>query len=65
MVWLYWLQDRDIMLNQYNINHPADDTLYPAGKVAILKHLATLGFAKCDHTVSKLSADAGLLCSEI
>ena len=45
----------------------ADGTLrcrmYPAGKVAISPHLATTWFPQCDHTVSKLSADAGPLCS--
>ena len=35
--------------------------MYPAGKVAISRHLATPGFPQCDHTVSKLSADAGSL----
>ena len=47
----------------------ADYTLccgvYPTGKVAIYQHLATLGFPKCDHTVGKLSVDAGSLCSEV
>ena len=42
----------------------ADGTLrcgmYPAGKVAISRHLVTPGFPRCDHTVSKLSADAGV-----
>ena len=46
----------------------ADGTLrcgmYPAGKVAISRHLATPGFPQCDHTVGKLSVDAGSLCSE-
>ena len=46
----------------------ADGTLhcgmYPAGKVAISQHLATPGFPQVDHTVGKLSADAGSLCSE-
>ena len=41
----------------------ANDTLrcrmYPAGKVAIFQHLATPGFPQSDHTVGKLSADAG------
>ena len=39
--------------------------MYPAGKVAISWHLATPGLPQCDHTVQKLSADAGLLCSEV
>ena len=47
----------------------ADGTLHcginPAGKVAISQHLATSGFPQCDHTVGKLSADAGSLCSEV
>ena len=47
----------------------ADGTLrcrmYPAGKVAISRHLANPGFPQFDHTVSKLSLDAGSLCSEI
>ena len=47
----------------------ADGTLrcgmYPAGNVAIARHLDTLGFPQCDHTVGKLSADAGSLCSEV
>ena len=47
----------------------ADGTLlcrmYPAGKVAISQHLATPGFPQCNHTVGKLSADAGSLCSEV
>ena len=38
--------------------------MYPAGKVAISRHLAIPGFPQVDHTVGKLSADAGLLCSE-
>ena len=38
--------------------------MYPAGKVAISRHLATPGFPQSDHTVGKLSADAGSLCSE-
>ena len=33
--------------------------MYPAGKVAISRHLATIGFSQVDHTVGKLSADAG------
>ena len=39
--------------------------MYPTGKVAISQQLVTPGFPKCDHTVSKLSADTGLLCSEV
>ena len=39
--------------------------LYRAGKVAISQHLATSGFPQVDHTVGKLSADAGSLCSEV
>ena len=39
--------------------------MYPAGKVAISRHLATPGFPQSDHTVGKLSADAGSLCSEV
>ena len=39
--------------------------MYPTGKVAIFRHLATPGFPQCDHTVGKLSADAGSLCSEV
>ena len=39
--------------------------MYPAGKVAISWHLATPGLPQCDHIVQKLSADAGLLCSEV
>ena len=38
--------------------------MYPSGKFAISQHLATPGFPQSDHTVGKLSADAGLLCSE-
>ena len=34
--------------------------MYPAGKVAISRHLVTPGFPWCDHTVGKLSADAGV-----
>ena len=44
----------------------ADVTLRcPAGKVDISQHLATPGFPQVDHTVGKLSADAGSLCSEV
>ena len=39
--------------------------MYPAGEVAISQHLATYRFPQCDHTVGKLSADAGSLCSEV
>ena len=35
--------------------------MYPEGKVAISQHLITPGFPQCDHTVGKLSADAGLM----
>ena len=42
----------------------ADGTLhcgmYPAGKVAISRHLVTPGFPRCDHTDGKLSANAGV-----
>jgi hypothetical protein len=38
--------------------------MYPAGKVAISQYLATPGFPQSDHTIGKLSADAGSLCSE-
>ena len=38
--------------------------MYPADKVDISQHLAIPGFPQSDHTVSKPSADAGLLCSE-
>ena len=42
----------------------ADGTLhcgmYPAGKVAISQHLVTPGFPRGDHTVAKLSVDAGI-----
>ena len=47
----------------------ADGTLrfgmYPTGKVAISRHLATSWFPQCDHTVSKLSVDASSLCGEV
>jgi hypothetical protein len=47
----------------------ADGTLlcgmYPAEKVVISQQLATPGFPQCDHTVGKLSADDGSLCSEV
>jgi hypothetical protein len=39
--------------------------MYPAGKVAISQHLAIPGFPQSNHTVNKLSADAGSLCSEV
>ena len=61
----------------YNTSHtmkPSDPLLladvtlrcriYPAGKVDVFQHLAILGFAQSNHSVSKPSADAGLLCSE-
>ena len=38
--------------------------MYPAGKVAISQHLVTPGFPRCDHTVGKLSADAGVHWNE-
>jgi hypothetical protein len=38
---------------------------YPACKVDISLHLAIPGFPQSDHTVNKLSADAGSLCSEV
>ena len=37
--------------------------MYPAGKVDISQHL--VGFPRSDHTVGKLSAFAGSLCSEV
>ena len=47
----------------------ANDTLHcgmsPAGKFAISQHLANPGVPQCSHTVGKLSADAGSLCSEV
>ena len=46
----------------------ADGTLhcgmYHAGKVAISQHLVTTGFSGFDHTVGKLSADAGVHWNE-
>ena len=39
--------------------------MYPAGKVVISRHLAIPGFHQSNHTVSKLIADAGSLCSEV
>jgi hypothetical protein len=46
----------------------ADGTLrcemYPVVKVAISQHLVTPGFPQSDHTVGKVSADGGSLCSE-
>ena len=39
--------------------------MYSAGKVDISQHLAIPGFPQSDHTVSKLSANAGSLCSEV
>ena len=41
------------------------ELMYPTGKVTISPYLATPGFPQCDHTVGKLSADAGSLCSRI
>jgi hypothetical protein len=38
---------------------------HSAGKVAISRHLAIPGFPQSDHTVGKLIADAGSLCSEV
>ena len=38
--------------------------MYPAGKVDISQHLAIPGFPQSDHTVGKLSVDAGSLCCE-
>ena len=62
----------------YNTSHtmkPSDPLLlanvtlrcgmYPAGKVDISRHLAIPGFPQSDHTVSKPSADAGSLYSEV
>jgi hypothetical protein len=37
--------------------------MYPTGKTAISQHLATPRFPQCDHTVGKLNANAGSLCS--
>ena len=39
--------------------------MYHAGKVDIYRHLATPWISGCDHTIGKLSADAGSLCSEV
>ena len=39
--------------------------MYPASKDPISRHLATPGFPQHDHTVGKLSADPGSLCSEV
>ena len=39
--------------------------MYPAGKVAISRQLATSWFPQFEHTASKLSGDAGSLCSEV
>ena len=39
--------------------------MYPTYKAAISQYLGTLGFPQCDHTIGKLSADAGSLCSEV
>ena len=38
--------------------------MYPAGNVDISRHLAISGFPQSDHTIGKLSANAGLLSSE-
>ena len=38
--------------------------MYLAGKVAISRHLIIPGFPRCDHTVDKLSADAGVNWNE-
>ena len=38
--------------------------MYPPGKVAISRHLATPRFPQCDHTVGKLSADTGIHWNE-
>ena len=47
----------------------ADGTLrcgmYPAIKDAISQHLDVPGFLQCYHSVGKLSAEAGSLCSEV
>ena len=37
--------------------------MYSEDKVDISQHLAIPGFPQFDHTVGKLSADAGSLCS--
>ena len=47
------------------VDGPLHCGMYPAGKVAISQHLATPGFPQCAHTVGKLSADVGSLCSEV
>ena len=76
-----WLEIVAILVHyqpSYNTSHtmkPSDPLLladvalrcgmYPAGKVDISQHLATPGFPQSDHTVGKLSADAGSLCSEV
>ena len=39
--------------------------MYPAGKVDISWHLAIPGFSQSDHTVGKLSADAGSLWNTV
>ena len=47
MIWLYWLQDRDSMLNLYTINHPSltmkscDPLLLADGTLAQLPCLET------------------------
>ena len=38
--------------------------MYPTGKIAISQHLAIPGFPQSDHTVGKLSGDAGSLSSK-
>jgi hypothetical protein len=75
-----WLEIVAILVHyqpSYNTSHtmkPSDPLLlfdiplrcgvYPAGKVDISQHLATLGFPQSNHTVGEPSADAGSLCSE-
>ena len=39
--------------------------MYPAGREDFSQHLAIPGFPQSDHTVSKLSANTGSLCSEV
>jgi hypothetical protein len=38
--------------------------MHPAGKVAISWHLVTPGILQCDHTVGKLSVEAGVYWNE-
>ena len=38
--------------------------MYLVGKVDISQHIAIIRFLQCNHTVGKLSANAGSLCSE-